>query len=411
MLVPVLQAQAQTSTTPTTPATACSSSLWVGGKTYAAGSVVVYSDGNRYIAKIANAGYNPTISTHYWSRYICSTPVVSPVPPPAPPSAPVLGAGCSSTPWTGGKAYPAGQVVSHANGSTYIAKYANPGYNPTVSTYYWAPYTCAASAPALPACNSSNWVGGKAYSAGQVVSYNGGSKYIARYANAGFNPTVSTFYWARHTCTEAAPLVSPGTWAVVGSSTAAGCCPLVSDWVRLVRQTYASRAVDIVNFAKGGTSSYVGLPAESLPVPYRPLPDPLHNIDAALARTPKLVLLSYPSNDIDSGFSVDEVVRNLLATRSKALAGGAAVIMLSTQPMNFPPEKLRQLEQIDERLQAAAPQCFVALRKAMAAPDGTLAKIYDSGDRRHPNDAGHALIRDKIVSLIDGGQCVRVPPA
>jgi hypothetical protein len=28
------------------------------------------------------------------------------------------------------------------SGSTYKAKYANPGYNPTISTYYWSKLGC-----------------------------------------------------------------------------------------------------------------------------------------------------------------------------------------------------------------------------------------------------------------------------
>ncbi|MDB5869073.1 MAG: hypothetical protein JWP96_1405 [Polaromonas sp.] len=53
------------------PTSACGSPVWVMGQQYAAGDIVTYSDGNSYIAKVANPGYNPTISTYYWSRYSC----------------------------------------------------------------------------------------------------------------------------------------------------------------------------------------------------------------------------------------------------------------------------------------------------------------------------------------------------
>ena len=80
---------------PTTPAPAlnCSSSNWVQGKQYVAGSVVTYSNGKMYIAKFANPGYDPVISTYYWMLYICSvaapTPVPAPAPVPIPAPAPV----------------------------------------------------------------------------------------------------------------------------------------------------------------------------------------------------------------------------------------------------------------------------------------------------------------------------------
>ena len=85
------------------------------GQYYAAGSVVSYG-GTLYRAKYANPGYNPTISTYYWTRDTRTT-------------------------WVQGQYYPAGSVVIY-NGTSYRAKYANPGYNPTISTYYWAPGGC-----------------------------------------------------------------------------------------------------------------------------------------------------------------------------------------------------------------------------------------------------------------------------
>jgi hypothetical protein len=57
-----------------------------------------------------------------------------------------------------------------------------------VSTYYWALY----SPP--------SWVQGKYYAAGSVVTYKDGKRYIAKYANPGYNPTISTYFWAKVTC-------------------------------------------------------------------------------------------------------------------------------------------------------------------------------------------------------------------
>ena len=79
-------------------------------------------------------------------------------------------------------------MVSYS-GKLYQAKYANPGYVPTISTYFWAPYAAGAAA----------WVQGQSYVAGSIVSY-GGKLYRALYANPGYNPTISTYYWAPYTC-------------------------------------------------------------------------------------------------------------------------------------------------------------------------------------------------------------------
>jgi len=184
----------------TTTATAtnnCSSTAWAQGRYYAAGSVVSYA-GRLYIAAHANPGYNPSISTYFWSQYLCGGSTSAPAP------APVASASCSFASWVQGRYYAAGSVVAYG-GVNYVAKYANPGYNPTVSTYFWSRHDCGnATAPApaptaSTACSFPAWVQGRYYAAGSVVGYSG-ANYSARYANPGYVPTVSTYYWGRHYC-------------------------------------------------------------------------------------------------------------------------------------------------------------------------------------------------------------------
>ena len=104
-------------TTSTDSSKVCRYAGWIEGGQYAAGNVVLYTDGKLYIAKLPNPGYNPTISTAYWAPY-------------------------THPAWVAGKYYAAGSIVTYKTGKAYIAKYANPGYDPTISTYFWAPYGC-----------------------------------------------------------------------------------------------------------------------------------------------------------------------------------------------------------------------------------------------------------------------------
>ncbi|MFF1285471.1 glycoside hydrolase family 19 protein [Streptomyces sp. NPDC058299] len=61
------------------------------------------------------------------------------------PAAGASAASCSSYPsWTAGKAYVTGDIVRYTDGKTYIAEHDNPGYDPTISTWYWDPYACDA---------------------------------------------------------------------------------------------------------------------------------------------------------------------------------------------------------------------------------------------------------------------------
>ncbi|MEU9338322.1 glycoside hydrolase family 19 protein [Streptomyces sp. NPDC048290] len=64
------------------------------------------------------------------------------------PAAEAVAAPCSSYPnWVAGQSYAAGAVVRYTDGKAYIAEHANPGYDPTISTWYWEPYACDTGTP------------------------------------------------------------------------------------------------------------------------------------------------------------------------------------------------------------------------------------------------------------------------
>lgn len=130
------------SSSPSAPAPwVCTYTVWVQGRNYLQGSIVTYK-GNLYAANAPNPGYEPGVSP-VWSRYMCNNPVLvgasTPAPAPAPTPAPATK--CTATVWVDGRYYPAGSIVSY-KGSFYSAKFANPGYNPTISTYFWAKQAC-----------------------------------------------------------------------------------------------------------------------------------------------------------------------------------------------------------------------------------------------------------------------------
>ncbi len=208
-------------------------------------------------------------------------------------------------------------------------------------------------------------------------------------------------------------LVAPGTWTVIGSSTAAGVGASAGHgWVDLLRSDYAGRGVSVVNLAASGSVSYQGLPGGSPPPPGRPPPDPAHNIDAALSQGPKLVIASYPSNDTAAGYSAEETVGNLLTIRASAADRGVPSVVTSTQPSRPVPTAAHAatVAQIDGRLAAEFGPCFVEIRSVLATPQNTLDPRYDSGDGQHLNDAGHLVVFQRVKAVLDGRQCVRVTP-
>ena len=59
---------------------------------------------------------------------------------------------CTSAPnWSAGTWYGTGNVVRYTDGKYYIAEHDNPGYDPTISTWYWDPYTCSGGGEPVPA--------------------------------------------------------------------------------------------------------------------------------------------------------------------------------------------------------------------------------------------------------------------
>ncbi|GHA49471.1 chitinase [Streptomyces tauricus] len=59
------------------------------------------------------------------------------------PASGASAAACSSYPsWVAGKSYVTGNIVRYTDGKAYIAEHDNPGYDPTISTWYWEPYAC-----------------------------------------------------------------------------------------------------------------------------------------------------------------------------------------------------------------------------------------------------------------------------
>jgi len=60
---------------------------------------------------------------------------------------PPPGGSCNYPNWAAGQNYVTGAIVRYTNGNYYIATHDNPGYDPTISTWFWSPYTCGSTPP------------------------------------------------------------------------------------------------------------------------------------------------------------------------------------------------------------------------------------------------------------------------
>lgn len=85
--------------------------------------------------------------------------------------------------------------------------------------------TGTAGAVMMQPCNAPAWVPKMNYKAGDKVTYLG-KGYVASFDNPGYDPTVSTYYWAVDTCTPVQPMGTGGGSSSGGStSTGAGGGP------------------------------------------------------------------------------------------------------------------------------------------------------------------------------------------
>ena len=210
---------------------------------------------------------------------------------------------------------------------------------------------------------------------------------------------------------QSAPPVAPGIWAALGASTTAGF--IVSSpsraWVPRLQAAVEGRGVAIFNLAVAGSITSQWMPANTPATAGRPAQLSGNNIDAAMRERPKLLLLNATNNDLVVGIGIDETLANLLAIRAIAAAGSASVVMISTQPRALSDADLAQLRTLDTRLAASFGDCFVDIRTPLAGPDGRLLAAYDAGDGVHPNDAGHAIIFQRVDAVLQSGRCVAAP--
>ena len=123
--------------------TACAAA-WSSTTVYTNGNVSSYNSHN-WLAQWWTQNDTPGGSVGVWSdQGACGGGTTTP-----PPTTPT-GGGCSYPAWAAGTSYTAGAIVQYSNGLYYQATHDNPGYDPTISTWYWSPYSCGSGGTTTP---------------------------------------------------------------------------------------------------------------------------------------------------------------------------------------------------------------------------------------------------------------------
>ncbi|HEX8107443.1 MAG TPA: chitinase [Kofleriaceae bacterium] len=112
------------------------------------------------------------------------------------------GGDCNAKTWHKGAQYRTNDVVRFTNGQYYVATHDNPGYDPTISTWFWSPTTCSGGGGGNGGggCNTKTWQKGAQYRTNDVVRFTNGQYYVATHDNPGYDPTISTWFWSAKTC-------------------------------------------------------------------------------------------------------------------------------------------------------------------------------------------------------------------
>ena len=202
---------------------------------------------------------------------------------------------------------------------------------------------------------------------------------------------------------------------VLGSSTAQGAGASTPDsaWVNRYRDYLQgiNPAYQVTNRAVGGFTTYRLMPTGFLPPVSRPNPDTTRNITAGIALNPDAIIVNLPSNDVSSGYTVQEQLDNFDTIVNHALAAGIPIWLTTTQPrfFNGQPVPIGQQIAVRDSLYARYSPFVIDFWTGLADSSNQLATPYNSGDGTHLNDAGHGLAFSRVANADLPGYLFQAP--
>lgn len=183
----------------------------------------------------------------------------------------------------------------------------------------------------------------------------------------------------------------------MGSSTAQGVgasSPSLSMFGRL--QSYYNTHT-WYNLGLSGMNTYEALAAS---VPGKPPIRPASNITAALGYDPDIIIVSYPSNDVNNGYTNEETIANLTLLYNIATTNGVTMYFLGTQPRDFVDEARRtQLFTQNELILQTFVGKSINVYPLVARTGGYIATDVAVGDGIHLNDEGHRRLFQEVVNF------------
>ncbi|MBK8233939.1 MAG: SGNH/GDSL hydrolase family protein [Deltaproteobacteria bacterium] len=152
----------------------------------------------------------------------------------------------------------------------------------------------------------------------------------------------------------------------------------------------------VVNLAVPGTTSFDGMPTGSQNPPGYAAPDPMHNITAALAESPDMVLVAY---HLGAGASTEQVIANLTAIQDAADAAGVPVWFSTPLPRfaTADPAQLAQIPEMRDAVLTTFGDHALDFFAALVGDDGYADATLFLTDENHPNQAGHQALYQVLL--------------
>jgi len=211
---------------------------------------------------------------------------------------------------------------------------------------------------------------------------------------------------------------------VLGSSTAAGelATPLDSSWVSKYKRFLGTQftSYEVVNLAVGGYTTFNVMPNGNVaPAPWNVPPFLVgtnNNISKALSFAPSLIIVNLPTNDICADdpqkiVPISQQLANYDVLIQRAAAAGVPLWISTTQPRNTSTSAQRALlKQMRDSILARYSSRAINFWDGLANPDGTISVVYN-GDGTHFNNAGHAVLYDRVRSTVALNVALTASPA
>lgn len=207
---------------------------------------------------------------------------------------------------------------------------------------------------------------------------------------------------------------------VLGSSTAAGeiARPLDSSWVNKYKQYLATvfQQHEVVNLAVGGFTTFNVMPTGyTRPSPYDTDPTlnvvTANNITKALSLNPSLILVNMPTNDSYIGIPVSQQMANFNAIVTAADNAGVPIYISTSQPRNVNTTVQNMLIDLKNQVLSQFAGRSMDFWTGLANADGTINGTYDGDGGTHLNNAGHALLFQRVVASVQLPMPVTASPA